>query len=203
MKAKWTTIFGLRVKVGSLAYRWIMENRRRLLGLAGKRTLYSTMFDSVDVHAIPRTATAAAGYVDGAWPTFYKLRAWLPRARLMSIAVFAKDGADALDIERGNATPDQAPGWVKRQLQIGKKRPAVYASVSEMPTVLKALSVAGISRKDVRVITAHYTGKPHLCSSKCWPTFRDKADATQWRNSALDPKGRNLDTTLLSRGFWK
>ena len=206
MTARWVSIFGLRARVGSLAYRWLMENRRRLHGFIGRHTMYS-MFDSIDVSQIPRTAKAAAGYVDGRWPTFFKLRAWCQQAaaagRLLSIAVFPKDGADALDIENGDATPDQAPAWVKRQLAAGKNRPGVYSSVSEMVRVLKVLEASGINRKDVRVITAHYTGKPHLCSSKCWPGFTGKADATQWRNAKQDPKGRNLDTTLCSRGFFR
>lgn len=205
MPKGFVTMFGLRARIGSPLYRWLMEVKRRLRVLKGQQTLYSisTMYDSIDVRAIPRTAKAAAGYVDGHWPTFYQLRKWLPRAQLLSIAVFAKDGADALDIEQGNATPEQAPGWVKNQIKAGKKKPCVYASVSEMVRVLKILEASGIPRESVRVITAHYTGKPHLCTAKCWPGFPAKADATQWRDSKLDPLHRNLDTTLLRRGFFK
>ena len=72
MPSKFVTMFGLRARVGSPLYRWLMEVNRRIRGLAGQQTLYSisTMYDSIDVHAIPRTARAAAGYVDGKWPTF-------------------------------------------------------------------------------------------------------------------------------------
>jgi hypothetical protein len=57
--------------------------------------------------AIPKTAEAVAGYVGGHWPTYNQLVKDFPHAHKLSIAVFASEDADCLDIEKGDATPDQ------------------------------------------------------------------------------------------------
>jgi hypothetical protein len=157
-----------------------------------------TMYDSVDVKQIPVAAKAVAGYVNGHWPTFASLMARFPNAYRLSIAVNASTDAECLDIENGDATPAQAPAWVKRQLQRGTKRPVVYSSVSQMPAVLSALTTAGIKRSDVRVWTAHYTGKAHVCTAACGYGTID-ADATQYDNHAF---GKNLDASLCKPDFF-
>lgn len=161
----------------------------------------TVMYDSTTVTQIPADAECAAGYVGGSWPTFAngELRKWCPGAKLVSIAVASRYDADCLDVERGDATPAVAPDWVKRQLAHGKKKPILYSSVSEMPAVLAALRSAGISRDKVRLWTAHYSFKPHLCDSSCGFGFTDKADATQWTDRS---DKRNLDQSLLSKDFF-
>jgi hypothetical protein len=158
-----------------------------------------TMYDSIDVGEIPSTAKAVAGYTSGFWPTFKSLAARFPKAHRLSIAVTASQDAQCLDVEPGDATPAQAPGWVKRQHARGVKRPVVYSSLSQMATVLSALSRAGVDRDEVRVWTAHYNGQPHRCSPKCGFGLRTVADATQYTDHAL---GRNLDASLCSGRFF-
>ncbi len=153
------------------------------------------MFDSVTVSNIPADAPAVAAYKDGAYANVDEARKRFPHARIVSIAVFASHVGEALDIETGDASPSQAAAWVKRQQKRGVKRPIVYANLSTMPVVLKALRAAGISRTDVRVWTAHYTGRPHLCGKGCG--LGTTADATQWSTNS------RYDESLCSPRFWR
>lgn len=159
----------------------------------------TTMYDSVAITELPRDAEAVAGYVNGRWPTYAELVLKFPHAHKLSIAVSADADADCLDVERFDATPLQAPLWVKRQLEHGVKRPVVYCSVSDAATVLKALKRAGIGRKQVRLWTAHYTLRPHRCSPLCRFGLWTRADATQYTDKAL---GRSLDASLCAPRFF-
>ena len=158
-----------------------------------------TMYDSVTVSQIPANAEAVAGYVGGMWPTFPSLKLEFPHAHKLSIAVNALEDAECLDVERGDASPDQAASWVHRQIKRGVKRPVVYTSVSEAPLLLRALARGGISRDQIRLWTAHYTFVPHFCTSKCWSGFSGTADATQYSDHAL---GRTLDASICSPSFF-
>jgi hypothetical protein len=138
--------------------------------------------------------------VGGAWPTFHILIARFPRAQRLSIAVNSDENAQCLDIEPGDASPADAPAWVKRQRARGVKRPVVYASVSAMDTVLGELEAHGIDRGEVRIWTAHYGHGKHRCGPHtCGEMHRTTADATQWRDDAL---GRTLDESTLSESFF-
>src|SRR5580692_176816 len=96
------------------------------------------MFDSADPNGIPAYARYVAGYVDGG--DFPQLVARFPHAQHLSIATNAGLVADCLDVERGDATPDQALGWVQRMQRQGVYRPCVYASIDNyMPQVIGAL----------------------------------------------------------------
>lgn len=158
----------------------------------------TTMYDSVTLTEIPSDAAAVAGYVNGRWPTFPQLASRFPKARRISIAVTAEADADVLDVERGDATPAQAPKWVRRQAARGVKLPVVYCSVSDARTVLGVLAASGIKRSQIRLWTAHYTGKPHRCSAACGFGLSTTADATQYTDRAL---GRNLDASLVTDAF--
>lgn len=154
------------------------------------------MYDSTTVSAIPANATAVAGYVDGDWPTFKQLGRF--RANRLSIAVHPDANASCLDIENGDATPQEAAGWVQRQRARGVQRPVVYASRDTLPQVIDLLHHAGVERRQYRIWSAHYTHEPHICSpTSCGASF--VADATQWTDRALS---RNLDESLLSDSFF-
>lgn len=148
-----------------------------------------TMYDSVTVSEIPKDAKAVAGYVGGRWPTFFQLQRQFPKAKRLSIAVNAGEDARCLDVEAGDATPLEAPAWVRRQHARGIRRPVVYCSLSVLPQVLAALTNAGIQRAQYLVWVAHYTGIPHI---------EPGADACQYTNQAL---GRNLDASLCQPWF--
>lgn len=159
----------------------------------------TTMYDDVNLSLIPPNAEAVAGYVNGRWPTYPEVvRRW-PKAKHLSIAVNRYADADCLDVEKGDATNAEAPAWVKRQLARGAYRPVVYTSVSNAPTLLRTLAAAGISRSLVRLWTAHYTHREHLCGPACGFGMKTTADATQWTDRAL---GRSLDQSLCAVGFF-
>lgn len=158
------------------------------------------MFDSVDVSQIPRAARAVAGYVGGNWPTYQALTVAFPKAHKLSIAISATEDAACLDIETGDATPAEAPGWVRRQRDNGLERPTCYGSVSVVKNeIVPELSAKGFSRKQYKIWTAHYTGKPHICGPHTCGELPYDADATQWTSSY---EGKNLDCSLISSNFF-
>src|SRR6185437_3735507 len=161
---------------------------------------YITMFDSITVSVLPSGGSYAyAGYTGGLWPTFKSLQARFPGHRLLSIAVFASDNADCLDIEKGDATIDEAPGWYERQVHRGVWRPAMYIQASNMRALEREMAAAHIARADYRLISAHYLHKAHLCSPKSCGYGQSEADATQWTDRAL---GINLDQSILLPNFF-
>jgi peptidoglycan hydrolase-like protein with peptidoglycan-binding domain len=157
------------------------------------------MYDAINLSQIPADAPAAAGYVDGHWPTYARLRGMFPRAHLLSIAVTAASNADCLDIETGDATPASAAAWYERQK--GRvTRPCLYASASVMQAdVVPVIQAAGIPRAAVRLWSAHYTGTPHICGPATCRAMSISADGTQWTNAAF---GRDLDESLLAADFF-
>lgn len=158
------------------------------------------MYDNVNVelmHQLVPNAPAVAGYVNGRWPTYPEVVKRWPNAKHLSVAVTAGADADCLDVERGDATNSQAPAWIKRQLARGVYRPVVYTSASNAAALLATLSRAGIDRSQVRLWSAHYTGKPHICGrATCgYP----QADGTQWTDKV---NGKSQDESLLSSTFF-
>lgn len=157
------------------------------------------MYDSISVSQIPSDGPAAAGYTSGYWPTWQAIKSG-PWTHKLSIAVTAShNDAECLDVETGDAAPEQAPSWIKQAKARGVKKPVVYASLSAMPGVLAALARAGIGRDEIRLWTAHYTGTQHICTPACGYGFNATADATQWTDEA---HGRNLDESLCDGSFF-
>jgi hypothetical protein len=156
-----------------------------------------TMYDSIEVDQIPLNAKAVAGYTGGRWPTWKELVLRFPHAHILPIAISARENAECLDVEAGNATPTDAPAWFYRQIERGIDRPVFYASLSAMGLVIVALNKAGIHREQYRIWTAHYTYTPHICGPSEGLTTH--ADATQWTDKAL---GRNLDESLCGDMFF-
>jgi hypothetical protein len=160
-----------------------------------------TMYDSTNVGTLPHGADAYAGYVQGLFPTFAALQRMFTASgtHLLSIAVFASGNADCLDIESGDATNAQAPGWVKRQLARGAQRPCLYTSVSNMDALMTTLGGAGISRAEIRLWSAHYGQGKHICAPGTCGLTRHACDGTQWTDAAL---GRSLDESVLLTNFF-
>jgi peptidoglycan hydrolase-like protein with peptidoglycan-binding domain len=98
-------------------------------------------------------------------------------------------GADALDIEPGDAVPADAPGAYAKGIRY------FYGSASWISSIVSHLSAAGIPRSAYKIISAHYIGA-HICGpGSCgYP----QADATQFTSTY---KGRSLDATLCPAGF--
>jgi hypothetical protein len=109
------------------------------------------MADSVTPTDIPvldpatgRPWDLVAGYIDGVprWPA----DAWdrFPDSVHVRIALDpATNDGDVLDIERGAANPDQAPGWTQRRRAAGAD-PTNYCNASTWPAVRAAYAAAGV-----------------------------------------------------------
>jgi hypothetical protein len=159
------------------------------------------MFDDVTASLLAPGGTCYAYYVDGHYANISAVAAYARahHARTLGIAVFASDNAEALDCEPGDATPDQAAGWVKRQRARGVARPVVYASASVMGSILGKLKAAGIGRADVRLWTAHYGAGKHVCGPHSCGLLGVNADGTQWTDHS---NGRSLDESVLDDNFF-
>jgi len=157
------------------------------------------MFDNIVVSAMPVNAEAYAGYVDGHWPTFKELQTKFPHAHLLSIAVFAKDNADCLDVETGDATPAEAMVWVMRQFERGVARPVLYADASTMRVIISLMAAGNIPRSTLRLWSAHYTQHPHFCGPHTCGEVPLDVDGTQWTSHAM---GRSLDQSVMDDNFF-
>lgn len=165
-----------------------------------------SMYDSVTLGTVPDNAYALAGYTSGYWPTYEPMVQQFPKlakaGRIVSIAVNVEHDAMCLDVEPGDASPDQVVGWVERQMARGVKRPIIYTSISGMQDIVDRLAKAGIGRHEVRLWSAHYSHGEHLCGPQCNARinfgFTDIVDATQWTSNAL---GRNLDQSVCEDDF--
>lgn len=145
---------------------------------------------------------ALAGYTSGNWPTLQAATQLAERhgIRVLSVAVNSAHDAMCLDIETGDATPAEAPAWVRRQHARGVKRPVLYSSASVMGAVRAVIREAGIQRDAVRLWSAHYTGQPHICGpSSCAYPGCPPCDATQWLDSLA---GHNIDQSVLADDFF-
>jgi len=104
------------------------------------------MHDSVNWRAIPESAEMVAGYLSPskyAWPA----EAWnrFPHAVQVRIAVRATTNAGhVLDVETGDASPEEAPRWVQMRRAAGAD-PSVYCSRSLWSTVMAAFRSAGVA----------------------------------------------------------
>lgn len=176
---------------------------RRLARTSGKLDTsrpYITMWDDITVSALPTGGSYAyAGYVDGMWPTYRTLQARFPGHRLLSIAVFSSDNAESLDIERGDATIGEGPGWFERQVARGIWRPVLYTQASNLKALELVMRAHHVPRGSYRLWSAHYTKKAHLCGPKSCGYGLSEADGTQWTDVAM---GINLDRSLLLPSFF-
>ncbi len=103
-----------------------------------------TFFDAVTPGNIPTSAVGVAGYVDGRYRWSAADWARFPNAVHVPIAVFpsTNDGL-VLDVETGDATPTQAPGWVRMRRAAGVD-PTVYCSLAWWSTVRAAFVTQGV-----------------------------------------------------------
>lgn len=143
------------------------------------------MYDSVTPSAIPQDAEVVAGYIDGryAWSAADWNR--FPRAVKLTIAVFASHDADVLDVEIGDATPQEAPGWIIRQQARGLTVPTIYCNTATIGAVRAAC--AGLT---YNWWAAHYTFEPHI---------ENGSVATQYADHG--PNGENVDVSLCQVGW--
>ena len=158
------------------------------------------MYDSVTVSAIPHDGAATAGYVNGRYTNSNYMNAVYPGPHV-TITITANDDAMCLDVEPGDATPDQAPGWCDRQHARGLALPIIYTSASQISTIR-----AVMGNRKYLLWSAHYSftdasgrvshGIPHVCGNCGYPP----ADATQFIDHG--PNNENVDITMMSDAFF-
>jgi hypothetical protein len=155
------------------------------------------MFDDTSVALIPRWARAVAGYVNGIYVTVPALRLRFKGRRIVTIAVTSLGRAQFLDIEGGNATIADAPGWWNRNKDHGAR--GFYIAESEAAALVAHLDAHGIHRHEYVLWTAHYDGTRHICApTTCGCAVA--ADCTQWTDRA---RGKSLDESWLHPSFWR
>lgn len=98
------------------------------------------MYDGITPAAVPAGAAIYAGYDDGTWQSYAALAEAHPAALHVSICVTATGTARVLDVETGDATPAQAPGWAEAQRAVGNPYPVVYMNMTTWPAVKAAFA---------------------------------------------------------------
>jgi len=151
---------------------------------------------------------AIAAYANGRYANYAAARKAFPRLRCLEIDVSGAGVGNTGDFEPGDMSYDHAGRWAAGRLAAGVWRPVVYFSVSNWQAVMSSLQASGVARSDVRIWTAHYNGREHLCTPACNRNVTGTADATQWA-SPIQPgtlpaiyAHRNLDVSKTNDGFW-
>jgi hypothetical protein len=151
------------------------------------------LYDSDNPDFIP-DGVAAAGYCDGYAAAAWSARGWSRFPNAIRIAVFATtDDGHALDVEMGNATPNQTPNWVQRRRAAGILRPWVYCNRSNRPAVEGALAAAGILSDQVALWVATLDGT-QIVSAGPYPVA-----AVQYANAAMS--GGHYDLSIVNEVF--
>jgi hypothetical protein len=147
------------------------------------------MYDSTAAADIPADAKMVAGYLP---PSRYAWSAadWarFPHAVKVHIAIFATvDAGHVLDVEQGDATPAQVPGWVSMRRKAGAD-PTVYCSQSVWQTCRDACARAGVAEPHWWI--ARYDNNP---------TIPAGAIAKQYANQTYT--GRHYDLSVVA-DYW-
>lgn len=106
-------------------------------------------YDSIALANLPPGGTLYAGYDDGAWPDADAIAHAFPGATVIRVTVNPLDNeGDCLDVEKGDATPADAPMWVARRRIAGHIGPLVYCSESLWPQVVHEFSAQKVEGPD-------------------------------------------------------
>jgi hypothetical protein len=127
-------------------------------------------------------AAKVAGYVNGHYAWSQAQWNLFPRADHVTISVTAAANAgDVLDVEAGDATPGQTPGWIGMRKAAGLYRPTIYCSRAVIPAV-RAATGGYILGRDYDIWTADWTGAPHPVPAPGTPPAT--CAATQYESTA-------------------
>lgn len=151
------------------------------------------MFDSTNGDNIPANAVLMAGYINGKWQSYYVMVSRFgATVTILTITVKAHnpDGsyviADILDVENGDATPEEAPGWTNAMRLLDRPIITPYCSrLGTWPATLAAFKAQNIALPDFWI--ADQTNSPHLVPGSV---------VTQWTDN------QNLYDKSLTNGVW-
>jgi hypothetical protein len=108
------------------------------------------------------TIKKVAGYVDGNYAWTQAEWDLFPNADHVHIAVSSKTNAgDVLDIEKGDASPDEAAGWIEMRKAAGLLVPSVYCNLSTVAAV-RAGTGKYVLNKDYNLWLADYDGNTSI-----------------------------------------
>lgn len=149
-----------------------------------------TMYDGVnsDAAVIPTSAQLVAGYVDGfyAWTALDWAR--FPYAVHVQIAVHSTtDAGNVLDVEVGDATPEQAVNWVLTRRAAGMD-PTVYCNMSTWAAVEAAFDTHDVPQPHYWV--AQYDGNPVIPEGAVAKQYQT---TTRWDLSSVEDYWPGVD----------
>lgn len=125
-----------------------------------------TMYDGISQDAVPISqlfpaAKVVAGYANGSFEWVEGQWALFPNAQHVVISVFAQHNyGDVLDVESGDASPNQTEGWITMRKQAGLAMPTIYCDRFTLPQIRSGTGhwIAGL---DYDIWVADFTGQPH------------------------------------------
>jgi hypothetical protein len=123
-----------------------------------------TMYDAVTARNIPRSAEMVAGYIDKIKLEPWTAADWALFPNAVKVTIVKKASTNAghvLDVEPGDATPAQAPGWV-RMRRAASADPSIYCNKSVWGTVQQAFKDQGVAQPHYWI--AWWNGDPTLPS---------------------------------------
>nr|WP_240490884.1 glycoside hydrolase family 25 protein [Amycolatopsis vancoresmycina] len=120
------------------------------------------MYDAVTAANIPGDARMVAGYIDRIKLAPWSAADWARFPNAVKVTIVKKaatNDGDVLDVEPGDASPGEAPGWVQMRRAAGAD-PTIYCSLALWPSVRNAFSAAGVAEPHYWI--AHYDGDPAI-----------------------------------------
>jgi len=124
-----------------------------------------TMYDAVtaaNILAANPKPTIVAGYVDKIVLEPWSGADWALFPDAVKVQIVKKASSNfghVLDVERGDAEPAEAPGWVTMRRKAGAD-PTVYCNASTWPTVRAVFTAAGVAEPHYWI--ARYDGDPTI-----------------------------------------
>lgn len=98
------------------------------------------------------------GYANGGYTTMPQVYSHFPGKKYVSV------GRDCIDIEPGLASAGQAPAFFRAWKKVNTNKPVFYADASDMPSVIAALTNAGIARSSYYVWVAEWNNSSAIPS---------------------------------------
>lgn len=118
------------------------------------------MYDSTTPGVIPATVELVAGYINGEYAWSAGDWARFPPARCVQISTDAwKQVGLVLDVERGDATPEQANGWVIGAARSSGWVPTLYGTKA---TLDRCRALVDEAHLEADYWLADWTGESHL-----------------------------------------
>jgi hypothetical protein len=145
------------------------------------------MYDAVTASNIPRKAQIVAGYVDTIQIPQWSAADWQLFPASIHVQIVKKAASifgNVLDVEPGDATNAQVPGWLT-QMRAAGYVPSVYTSYSNWNAVYQTVSANGLSQPPYWI--ADYSQN----RDTWWPTLNG-IDAVAWQYADIGPYDLSL-----------